>query len=319
MKAAVLYKEGEIPKYGELPDPKPKNDNEVVVNVKAASVKNLDKLKASGKHYTKHAEFPASVGFDGAGTLEDGTRVFAYGLTGMIAEKALVEKNKYVKLPDNVSFEIAAALPNALMGSDMALVYRADIQEGDIVLVNGATGVTGKIAVQMAKFRGAYKVFVTGRNDEALEELLKLGADEAISLKYDDDAVIRSITRIQNENPIDFVLDYIWGHPIELVLAGLKNSASNRTRIISIGDLAGQTITLPSSYMRGTQIKILGSGIGSIKPEQMDDYTQNILPEVLSLAAQGKLKIDIKTVPLKDVEAAWTMKPENGARIVIEM
>src|SRR4051812_35877983 len=155
MKAAVLHQLGTNPKYEEFTDPVPQDEHQVSVTVKASAIKQLDKLKVSGKHYTSYQKLPNVVGTDGAGVLEDGTRIYAAGITGMLAEKALVQKLNCVRLPDNLDFETAAALPNALMGSDGALLIRAKIQKGETVLINGATGVTGKVAVQIAKYRGA--------------------------------------------------------------------------------------------------------------------------------------------------------------------
>ncbi|NIA01055.1 zinc-binding alcohol dehydrogenase family protein, partial [Massilia sp. CCM 8734] len=106
----------------------------------------------------------------------------ALGVTGMIAEKAIIDKNKMVKVPEGLDDCTAAALPNAVAGSAMALRFRADIQKGETVLINGATGVTGKIAIQLARHYGAEKIIVTGRKEETLKTLLNLGADEYVVL-----------------------------------------------------------------------------------------------------------------------------------------
>src|SRR5690554_1387798 len=121
MKAAIIEKLGDTPKYKEFPSPKVTSDEQLLLNVKAAAVKNLDKIRASGKHYASHKDFPAVVGMDGVGTLEVGTRVYAQGISGMIAEKAIISKNRFTLIPDNLDFNIAAALPNAVLGAAMAL------------------------------------------------------------------------------------------------------------------------------------------------------------------------------------------------------
>lgn len=319
MKAAVLYEYGTAPKYGDFPEPVPENDQQIVMTVKAASIKQLDKIKAGGNHYTSSPQLPAPVGFDGAGVLEDGTRVYAMGITGMIAEKALVDKRKLVHLPDDVDFRIAAALPNMLLGSDMALLNRGGIKRGDVILINGATGVTGKVATQIAKLHGASKIIVTGRNPDSLNELRGLGADETVSLKQDDDAFIRQLTTIQNATPIDIVLDYTWGHPVELILSALGSSAIHPVKVIAIGQMAEATITMPSGFLRSHPIEILGSGIGSMTSDQVENYMTNVLPSVLHLAAEGKIKINLENVSLKDVEEAWQKKYPSGVRVVVEM
>ncbi len=163
MKAAVLHKLGEAPKYEDFASPVTNNENQILITVKAASVKNLDKLRASGLHYASHTNLPEVVGVDGVGLLEDGTRVYATGLTGMIAEEALIDKNKYTVLPPSIDDITAAALPNAVMGAALALKYRAEMKAGDTVLINGATGVTGKVAIQVARHYGAKRIIVTGK------------------------------------------------------------------------------------------------------------------------------------------------------------
>lgn len=319
MKAAVLHQYGTAPKYGDFPEPVPENEQQIVITVKAASIKQLDKLKASGSHYSSSPSLPATVGFDGAGILADGTRVYAIGVTGMIAEKALIDKHKWVPLPDSVDFRIAAALPNMLLGSDMALLYRGGIKRGDVVLINGATGVTGKVATQVAKCHGASKVIVTGRNPDSLRELMELGADETVSLKQKDEDLVRQLTTIQNATPIDIVLDYTWGHPIELILSALGASVAHPVKIVSVGQMADASITLPSGFLRSHPIEILGSGFGSMTPVQVETYMKDVLPSVFLMAAEGKLKIDIESVRLEEVEEAWTKKYPSGVRVVVEM
>src|SRR5690606_15317543 len=138
--------------------------------------------------------------------------VYAIGVNGMIAEKAIVQKDILIKLPECIDDATAAALPNAVMGSALALRFRAGLQKGETVLVNGATGVTGKMAVQIAKYYGAKKVVATGRNERTLKELLQLGADETIPLRQHDEDLVAQIKKAHRQDPIDIVVDYLWGH-----------------------------------------------------------------------------------------------------------
>lgn len=319
MKAAVLHQLGTNPKFEDFDAPTPNNENEVLVNVKAFSVKNVDRMKAAGKHYTSYPSFPTVIGIDGAGILENGTKIYAWGKTGMLAEQALVGKGKWTIIPENLDFETAAALPNALIGSDAALLYRAGLTPGQTVLINGATGFTGKVAVQMAKLRGAGKVIVTGRNQTVLEELKALGADEIISLNQEDSAIIKQIQESHNSTPIDIVLDYLWGHPIEIILQAFKSIPPRKLIITTVGEMAGANIILPSAILRSTQIEFTGSGIGSIPYSDIYKYMAEILPEVFALAADGKIKIDLDIFDLKDVETVWSQNEKPGSRIVIKI
>ena len=322
MKAAVVFQKGELPKYvTDFAEPKVQNENELLISVKTSAVKNLDKGRASGTHYsTQNEEWTAKVvGGDGVGLLEDGTRVYAIGVSGMIAEKAIVDKNRIVKLPENIDNAVASALPNAVMGSALALRYRANLQKGETVLVNGATGVTGKIAVQIAKHYGAKKVIVTGRNEQSLKELLSLGANEIISLNQDDESFISQIKTIHKQNPIDIIIDYLWGRSAELILSSLKGNGgfSHRTRFVTVGGMMGDDITLSSSILRGTDIQISGSGLGSWTQEEIESLFTEILPEIFQLAANNKLKIATVNVELKDIEKVWQMNIEGGKRLVV--
>ncbi|MNK14546.1 Phenolphthiocerol synthesis polyketide synthase type I Pks15/1 [compost metagenome] len=322
MKAAVVFQKGELPKYTkEFPEPKVQSENELLILVKASAVKNLDKMQASGKHYSTQNEIfkEKVVGGDGIGFLEDGTRVYGIGISGMIAEKAIVDKNRIVKLPGNIDDATAAALPNAVMGSAPALLFRAGLKTGETVLINGATGVTGKIAVQIAKFYGAKKVIVTGRNESALKELLALGADEIINLKQENEAFLEQLKNSHNQIPIDVVIDYLWGQSAELILSALKGngSFSHRTRYVTVGGMMSDTLTLSSSVLRSTDIQISGSGLGSWTREEIKLLIDKILPEMFQLAAEAKLTIDTVKIPLKDIETAWDINIDGGKRLVI--
>lgn len=323
MKAAVIYTKGEMPKYAEFPEPIVQNENEVLISVKAVAITNLDKGKASGKHYSSENETQNGfvVGSDGVGLLEDGTRVYGRGISGTIAEKAVVEKNRMVLLPEGISNETAAAMPNAVAGSAMALKFRAGIQPGETVLINGATGFTGQMAIQIAKHYGAKKIIVTGRNENTLQELLKLGADAIISLKQDDETIVKQIQAIHKETPIDIVLDYLWGNPAELILSALKGNGSftNHVRFVTIGSMAGENIQLSSGILRSVNLQLSGSGLGSWTKEEVKLLFSEILPEMFLLAAQNKLKVNIEEVPLSDIEKMWNAEVSDGKRLVVIM
>lgn len=317
MKAAVLHQYGINPKYEDFNEPVPANDQQVLMNVKAASIKQIDKSKASGKHYTAYANFPVVVGIDGTGILDDGTRVYSPGITGMMADKALISKDSFTILPADIDFATAAAFPNALLGSDAALIFKSGFKKGDVILVNGATGVSGQMAVQMAKHRGASAIIATGRNAEMLEQLKALGADETISLKQTDEAIINQITEISKNTPVDIVLDFLWGHPMELVLSAFKTLPPHKIKVVTIGEMAGAAIQLTSAILRSTQIEIIGSGFGSVSMADITNYMKNILPEMFQLVADKKIKFDVETFALKDVESVWQKTSDSGKRIVI--
>ncbi|WP_163410940.1 quinone oxidoreductase family protein [Flavobacterium ajazii] len=323
MKAAVIYKKGEMPKYAEFAEPIPQNENEILLSVKAIAITNLDKAKASGKHYSSENENQNGfiIGSDCIGLLENGTRVYARGITGTIAEKAIVEKNRMVLLPEEISNATAAAMPNAVAGSAMALLFRAKIKPGETVLINGATGFTGQITIQLAKHYGAKKIIATGRNEKTLKTLLELGANEIISLKQDDETILNQLKKIHQNTPIDIILDYLWGHSAELILSALKGNGTftNKVRFVSIGSMSGDDIQLSSGILRSIDLQLSGSGLGSWTKEEVKLLFSEILPETFLLAAQNKLKINIETVNLSDIEKAWNTELLDGKRLVINI
>lgn len=323
MKAAVIYEKGQMPRYAEFPEPVAKNEDELLITVKAAAIKHVDKARVSGKHYSSDdtAKNATVIGGDGVGLLADGTRVFAIGISGMIAEKAVIEKGRMVKLPAGIDDAIAAALPNAVAGSAMALRFRAGMRLGETVLINGATSFTGKIAVQIAKYYGAKRVIVTGRNEQTLQALLALGADEIISLNQSDEQIIAQLKQIHYNTPIDIIVDYLWGHSAELIFAALKGNGSftHRVRFVSIGAITGDKIQLSAEVLRSIDLQLSGSGLGSWTKQQMQQLLSEILPEMFQLAADDKLKVDIEKVALADIEQLWEMEVTDRKRLVVTM
>lgn len=321
MKAAVVYKKGELPKYAEFPEPIAANENEVLISVKAVAITNLDKGIVSGQHYSSENDNSNGtvIGSDAIGLLENGTRVYARGISGTIAEKALVEKNRMVVLPEEIDDAVAAVMPNAVAGSAMALRFRAGIQPGETVLINGATGFTGQMAIQIAKHYGAKKIIVTGRNEKTLQNLLGLGADEIISLKQDDESFISQLKEIHKNTPIDIVLDYLWGHSAELILSILKGNGNftPKIRYVSVGSMSGDIIQLSASILRSVDLQLSGSGLGSWTKEEVKLLFSEILPEMFLLASKNKIKVNIEKVNLADIEKMWNAEVPDGKRLVV--
>src|SRR6476646_4144581 len=197
MKAAVLRTLGKPPRFEEFPDPKP-SQGEVIVHVKAASLKNIDKMMARGSHYDSHRELPVVCGSDGVGTLDDGTRVFCGGSRppyGMMAERTVVSPSWCLPIPDGVDDATAAALPNPALSSWLPLVWRAQLKPGETVLILGGSGVVSKLAIQVAKHLGAARVVAAGRNEHVLASLPDLGADAIIALDRPDQELAAAFVR----------------------------------------------------------------------------------------------------------------------------
>ncbi len=322
MKAAVIYNASEAPKYEEFSDPVSADENEILVSMKAVAIPNFEKGLASGKHYASITNTAPRIPVTmGVGEMEDGTRVFGIGKGGVLAEKALFNKAQMVRVPDGLDSVTAAAIPNAVLGSALALLFRANLKAGEVVLINGATGFTGKLAVQLAKHYGAKKVIATGRNQEQLEELLMLGADELISLKSTSEEIITKIKTLHESEPIGVVIDYTWGKPAELILTALqgKGKFTPVTRFVTVGSTAGDSINLSSAILRSSGLSLMGSGVGSLPAEALHQLFSAVLPEVYALAASGKLKIDTVSSRLADVETDFYKEVPASKRLVFEI
>jgi len=321
MKAAVMYPNGQTPQYIDFPEPIVQHDDELLVTVKSVAIKHLDKSRASGAHYSSDAPQQSGrvIGGDGVCLLADGTRVYGMGVSGMMAQKATIHKNRIVKIPDGLDDATAAALPNAVIGAAMGLRFKADIEPGDVVLVNGATGFTGRVAVQIAKHYGAKKVIVTGRNKQSLADLLLLGADETVSVSQDDDSFKAQIRAIHLQTPINVVIDYLWGNTAQMILACLKGDGSftSRIRYVSVGAMGGDVIQLSAANLRSVNLQLSGSGLGAWSKQQVGLLFSEVLPQMFALAAEGKLSIQTITHPIKDITRLWDLDVPDGKRVVV--
>jgi NADPH:quinone reductase-like Zn-dependent oxidoreductase len=323
MKAAVIYAKGELPQYTELPEPVIQNDDELLVSVKAVALKHFDKGRAKGTHYSAGDDKQEAkvIGGDGVCMLPDGSRVYALGVSGMMAEKATVEKDRIVPLPAGLDDATAAALPNAVFGAAMALRFRGGIEPGDTVLVNGATGFTGRVAVQIARHYGAGRIIATGRNPRSLQELPELGADEVISVQQTGEEFTSRLRQLHRDTPLNLIIDYLWGSTAEMILASLKGTGSftPRTRFVSVGSMTGDLIQLSAANLRSVDLQLSGSGLGSWTKSQVRTLFAEILPEMFRLAAAGKLKVGTTNVALRDIEKLWDMEVPDGRRLVVQI
>ena len=312
MDAAVVNVLGQAPQYQSFVDPIAQ-DGEVLIKVRAAGLHPIVKARASGTHYSSDGVVPVVPGVDGVGTLEDGSRVF-FGASrspfGTMGEKSITRRTMCVPVPDGIDDVQAAAIANPGMSAWVSMKERARLAQGETVLVLGATGVAGQLAIQVARHLGAKRVIGAGRN---VELLAAADLDSVIALGQPDDAV-RDAFVAEAAQGIDVVIDYLWGRPTELLLEalarGFKASSTPRTRLVEVGTSAGPTITLPGAILRSVDLTMLGSGFGSAA---MDKIFAAI-PVLFGLAAEGKLKIDVEPVPLTDVEAAWS-RVDKGRRI----
>jgi NADPH:quinone reductase-like Zn-dependent oxidoreductase len=315
MKAAIVVEAGKPPIYGDFQEPVPAN-GEVQVRVSAAALSNVVKSRATGTHYSSSAQLPFVVGIDGVGRLDDGRRVY-FALPkapfGSMSETTVIPPSQCVSLPDNLDDVTAAAIANPGMSAWAGLKERANLTAGETVLVDGATGTAGRLAVQIAKYMGARKVVATGRNLEGLMSVV--GADVTILLGDCGDA-FEDALKVQFGCGIDVVLDYLWGQSAErIIVAGAKaGKDAVPIRFVHIGAVSAPNITLPSAALRSSAITLMGSGIGSIP---MDRIVKSI-DELMQATVPGSFEIATKAFPLSEVEHVWAA-PNSMPRTVFQM
>jgi NADPH:quinone reductase-like Zn-dependent oxidoreductase len=317
MHAGVVTSFDEPPHYQEWPVPIPAGEDQQLVDVLAVGLHPRVRSGASGRHYTSTGVLPMIPGVDGVGQLPDGTRLYFVtddDLPGPMAEKAVVDRRRTVRLPENADASRIAAAMNPAMSSWVALRRRVPIEPGQSVLVLGATGNAGTMAVRVAKRLGAGRVIGAGRDLIRLEALAEVGADDVVQLTGDAELTATALGRAAGE--VDIVIDYLWGKPAEAAIMALLTARTDRSRALNwvqIGAMAGPTIELPSVALRSANFRLQGNGQGAVSTAV---YLAE-LPSLIDQIGAGHLGDVARSVPLSDVEAAWRRADVPGERVVI--
>jgi NADPH:quinone reductase-like Zn-dependent oxidoreductase len=317
MNAAVVRSFDAPPRYGSFELPAPADADQVVVDVLAVGLHPRVRSGASGSHYTGTGRLPLVPGIDGVGRQQDGRVVYFVAdddLTGPMATRTVIDTRRCVELPEGVDAARIAATMNPAMSSWVALRRRVPLRPGQSVLVLGATGNAGRMAVQVAKRLGAGRVVGAGRDTARLASLEAIGADATVALTDDEEATSTALGAAAAE--VDLVLDYLWSRPASNAIMALLTARDDRSRAldwIQIGSVAGPTIELPSVAFRSANLRLQGNGQGAVS-------TGGYLAELPSLIQEidaGRLAVAVRAVPLKDVEAAWSEPEPPGVRTVL--
>ncbi|WP_018180937.1 quinone oxidoreductase family protein [Jongsikchunia kroppenstedtii] len=311
MKAAVVTAFDSPPRYSEIPAPIPGDRNEILVDVIAAGLHPRVRSQADGSHYTSTGVLPLVPGIDGIGRdSEGGLRYFILDDTnhGSMAEQTVIDTRRSFPLPEHADTIAVAAALNPAMASWMALRRRIDFSLGQRVLILGATGSSGRMAVQVARRLGAGQIVAAARNADLLEALPGLGATDTAQLDDGD-----QLGRAAGE--VDVVLDFLWGEPSANAMISVLTARPDRGKPLSwiqIGSVAGPTAPIPSAALRSSRLQIVGSGQGSL---ERGDYLEE-LPQLVREIADGQFVIDAKPMPLAEIGRIWTT-PGGTRRIVI--
>lgn len=302
MRAAVVTSFDALPQYSEYSTPEAQGEDEMVVEVLAAGLHRLVRARANGTHYSGSWTFPLVPGVDGVVRDQDGNvryTVLDDSDLGTFAEQTVIDPRRSVILPDDVDPVRIAAAMNPAMSSWIALRRRIAFQEGQRVLVLGATGNAGRMAVQIAKKFGAAHVIAAGRDASRLAALRDLGADETVTFEQADRAA-----------DVDIVIDYVWGKPSALAMTAMITARRDRDAPldwIQIGSMAAQTMPVHSSLLRASRLQICGSGIGSVSHR---DFLEE-LPELAVAVHSGEIDVQARPVPLAQVAETWNVASDD--------
>lgn len=298
MRAAVLHEFG-TPRFGEFEEPVA-GEGQVVVDVAAAGLNPVDLRKASGTFFSGAPPLPSVTGMEGVGTIAGtGRRVYfdaPFEPFGSMAERTLVAADAPIDVPDGLDDGLAVALGVAGLAGWLPLAWRARLQPGERVLVLGATGVVGHIAVQVAKLLGAGRVVAAGRDGAALSKLAGLGADATVDLAAHANDLPAAF-RAAAGGDVDVVIDPLWGTPAVAALEAMGVGG----RLVQLGQSAGAEASIPSAQVRGKHLDVLGY-LNFLVPL---DVRREAYRRLTEHAAAGRIAVEVERIPLEDVADAW--------------
>ena len=307
MKAVVVTELGKPPVLQDVPEPE-RADGEALLEILAAPINPVDLGVASGRFFGGSPPLPYVAGAEAVGRVleseahPEGTLVWTgmQGLgitrTGVMAERGVARDDGIVPVPDDVDPALAASLGIAGLAGWLPLEWRAPVRDGETVLVLGATGTLGLVAVQAAKILGAGRVVAAGRRPEGLERARRAGADATVQLDGAENLADALKEACGGDGP-NVILDPLWGDP---VVAALQAAAPG-ARVVQVGQSAGADAAIPSGSVRGKMLDILG-----YTNLRLDfDVLAPGYRTLVSHAAAGRIQIDLERVPLDQAIEAW--------------
>ena len=317
MKAAVVSSFGTAPRYEEFSAPTGAGGDNMVIDVIAAGLHPRVRSQAGGSHYTSTGGLPLVPGIDGVGRGADGLLryfILPHARVGAMAEQTVIDTRRSIVLPSGSDPIAVAAAMNPAMSSWVALRQRVQFQAGQNILVLGATGNAGQMAVQIARLFCAGQIIAAGRSAERLAGLPALGATDTVLLEGDANIVAQRLGEAATD--VDVVIDYLWGQPTAGAMVAVVTDRADRGKPltwIEIGSVAGPIALIPSAVLRAARLQIVGSGQGSVS-------TREILAELPALAQEitnGTFDVDVRPTPLSEVEQAWADAAHTTQRIVL--
>lgn len=298
-----------------------RKQGQALVQVQAGSLNPLDLLIASGQFYSGHPPLPYVPGCEGVGVVTEGDSLtpgmrvrFECNVLapyGSLAPFTVVDEDAVIPVPETVPDDMVAALGIAGMAGWLSVQWRARLEAGERVVVLGATGVVGQIAVQAARLLGASRIVAVGRNPAALNLVRDFGADVVVALEHKSIPELGEVLKEAAGGSVDVVIDTLWGAP---ALASLMAMGSGG-RLVNIGQSADSLMTLPSATLRGRMISLLGySNLFVPKTQRLDAFQR-----ILKHAIDGEIKVSREIIPLEKITEAWRAQQQSPHRKLVVM
>ena len=266
----------------------------------AAGLNPVDIRIASGTFYGGTPPLPSIVGREGVGRTSGGEFVYFDAPVppyGSFAERAPVVRDSAIPLPAEIDPALAVCFGIAGLAAWLALEWRAGVREGEHVLVLGASGVVGQIAVQAARLLGAARVVAAARSPQGLDRARDLGADAVVSLTLSEEDLVDALRDAAGGEGFDVVIDPVWGEPA----AAAVQACRAHGRLVQIGESAGSHSALASAAIRGKLLAILGH-TNFMAPREVK---REAYRRMVEHAAAGELAVEVERVPLEQVADAW--------------
>ena len=320
MTAAVLHKHAAPPEFALWPMPQ-RGTGQALVRVTAAPISPLDLLCASGTSYFGPPKLPYVPGAQGVGvvveadTLESRQRIWFSCDAGMkpgdgsMSQYCVIDESASLPLPDDVDDDLVAALGLSSIAAWMALKWRGNIQPGEQVLVLGASGAVGQVAVQAARLLGAGRVIAASRDEAARNRAYSLGADAVVDLTGNDVDEMSKRMTAACDGPLQLVIDPVCGLPAEAAIKALAYGG----RLVNFGSAAGPGARFESAILRSKMLSILGYTNNALNHEQKAEA----LKEILAHAAAGRCTVERESVPLARAAEAWERQASIARRKLI--
>jgi len=317
VRAAVIHGIGQVPTVGGVQEPD-RGARQALIQVTAASINPLDLAIASGRYYGGPPEVPYVPGTEGVGlvveaeSISAGTRVRfeARSGNGSLAERAVATEDTLIELPERTDDNLAAAIGVAGLAAWLALEWRGKLEEGETVLVLGASGAVGQIAVQAARHLGAGRVIAAARSADGLRRARVLGADATVELQGQSvDELSNQFREAAAGSELDLVIDPLWGEPAVAALQALRTEG----RLVNLGQSAGGEAIISSASVRSRMRSILGHANRMTPPGVRRDAYLTLLEE----ASAGRLKVDFEVLPLEEIPRAWERQAASPHRKIV--